>query len=487
MKPLVVKAFIKKEATGLKDPRNISTVPADHRTEYSRFTLPLSKFLAATTSWYAFSRPPAEFAKLLHEKASKWSSAVENDYSRFDGTNGPMQSTVIRVMLISAFGREHTAAITALTTFEIDPPAFTKGGAAYSPGFGTITGSPSTSLRNTLNNAFVAYCALRESRKSKDNAYKALGIYGGDDGLDDGSIAKALARVTLEVGLKSKPTMRPKNGPVMFLGRVYNNPWAGPESFSDPFRHLDKIQHTANPDPKLTPADHTLNKARGFAATDPQTPLLAEWTAWAFRTFANTSSSSSSSPPPTSDYWWARVVAELGCFPQLPEDESYDALSTLTGLSIDELKERAGQLLQRGAADVPRPGAPLAPITCNTIAKQGDFDIFIPGTNPACPFKPPSHKVRTRRRDRVTRMTSRVMDPPDSAVIKPPTVVRPRVLPPAPQQPPCSLAPNNPARPALLPTPAPNAPTITQPRPPAAPPRRPRSPPSNGRPPLPNA
>lgn len=342
VKPPVVQSFIKAEAYPKASvERNISTLPPDHRTEFSRFTLALSKHLASATDWYSFSRPPADLANLINQKVSNWESCAENDYSKFDGTNGIVQSVVLARVLLSAFP-QHQEAVMALTEAEVDAPAFTSSGLAYSPGFSTLSGSACTSVRNSLNNAFVAYYAWRLKGEPPEASYAQLGVYGGDDGLDNGGLATHLVEAARTLGLTSKTKTIPKNAPVSFLGRIYPNAWAGPESFSDPVRHLVKLHVTSENDPNVAPEDIVLRKAEGFIATDRKTPVLTDWAKFMI------CNKTPKGTKPREKNWWAQVVAEDGPFPQLPYDEALPHVASALGLTSAQLMDEIRHLRKTG-------------------------------------------------------------------------------------------------------------------------------------------
>lgn len=340
---MVVNSFGKAEPATKAGPiRNVSTVPADFRVEYSRFTLPASKHLAATTTWYAFSKTPAEFSRSLHATVSTWDDATENDYTRFDGTNGVIQAVVPRLIMARLYPASFKDQIYKLTLEEVDPPAFTTSGIAYSPGLGTLSGSPSTSFRNSVNNAFVAYATYRRIGKSSEEAYASLGIYGGDDGLDNGSIAEELPKTSAELGLRSKTKLIKNGDPVTFLGRVYPNPWASDCSFSDLTRHLPKLHVTTEMDPAIHPNDILRRKATGFLATDPWTPLLSDWAKYILDNYPSRGTKSNEAN------WWAKAVKEEGPFPQLPYDACKPHIAYNLNLSVRELLTEIDSVIRTG-------------------------------------------------------------------------------------------------------------------------------------------
>nr|WPR18252.1 MAG: RNA-dependent RNA polymerase [Crogonang virus 50] len=393
IKPVTVKAFIKGEAYAKPTTeRNISTVPPDQRTEFSRYTLPLAKFLAASTRWYAFSRKPAELAQLLHERASTWKSVLENDFSKFDGSNGIVQAAVMLALYDVCFGPDDADEAKRLATAQIDPPAFTAKGIAYSPGFSTLSGGPDTSLRNTVNCAFLEYVARRLAGMPPGVAWSQLGIMGGDDSVADGAIADWIPRAGKMLGLTCKPVVVEPGAPMTFLGRVYPNIWAGPESFSDPARHLPKLHLTSERDPNVHPNDIARRKAEGFMATDPLTPLLSDWATWVLRELPAKGTKTNSGAS-----WWARAVAEGGPFPQLPYEEAIPFVAARLGLTSDLLEDMIAQVRKTGKVtnvlDLSQP----ASVVGTVMVSAGEVDTLV--TGPAIkPPQAPCGKTRNQRR-----------------------------------------------------------------------------------------
>nr|WPR18180.1 MAG: RNA-dependent RNA polymerase [Chemarfal virus 42] len=406
-KPLVVNSFIKAEAYPKPTAeRNISNIPADHRCEYSRYTLPLAKHLAATTHWYGFSRPPPELAALVHNKVSTWDKAAENDYGKFDGTNGVVQATVVRRSLLAAYDETHGPKAAALALEEVDPPAFTKDGTPYSPGFSTLSGSPSTSVRNGLNNAFTAFVAHRMSGLDADAAYAKLGVYAGDDGLDPGDIAEVLPTAAARLGLNSKCKVVPKGEPITFLGRVYPNAWAGPESFSDPVRHLPKLHITHEKDPNVHDDDIALRKAQGFALTDNQTPLLCDWAGWITRVKIPRGTK------PRGENWWYNASKSEGVFPQLTYDEMLPHVAARLSLTVEELLPMIKQLRRFGRFEKPLDLSQEPSTVGKAMLATSDHDVLIDKGNLAPPQRPSAEKRHERKK--TVKQTDRIPPRPEA-------------------------------------------------------------------------
>lgn len=96
----------------------------------------------------------------------------------------------------------------------------TKFGTPYNLGFSRRSGEGGTSMFNSLINAFVMYCSFRIEEKSIVEAFSAIGIVGGDDGLLTGVKPETLVQVGKSLRLPIKVIVKTKNEPISFLGQV---------------------------------------------------------------------------------------------------------------------------------------------------------------------------------------------------------------------------------------------------------------------------
>jgi len=155
-------------------------------------------------------------------------------------------------------------------------------GTWYETAFSRASGSPETSLFNSLVNAFVAYAALRGTRRgglflTPAMAFDALGIYGGDDGLTADVDAKVYVKAASRIGqeLTVEPVKRGNMG-VKFLARVYSpDVWFGDmNSCCDLPRQLCKIHVSVPMSNTVSPTVKLLEKVRSFSLSDEHTPIL---------------------------------------------------------------------------------------------------------------------------------------------------------------------------------------------------------------------
>jgi hypothetical protein len=273
-----VKAFQKFEALAkISDPRNISTVPPEHMVLFGRFTLALSKYLTANASWYVFGGGCGETARRVHAICCRYLRISATDYSRFDGTLSAWLMAFRQRFFVRAFGEGYAQQIRQSIAAKVCAEAKTRNGIFYNAGFGQLSGDVDTSVGNTVVNAFTAYCRYRLAGYSPAEAYAMLGLFGGDDGFtpcpeDDG----CYEQVATDLGLRLKHAVTPVAEGVEFLGRFYPTPQLNAGS-AYPWDRMVTRMHIVAAPAGISLEQAMVNRAEGFAVTDPETPLIAEW------------------------------------------------------------------------------------------------------------------------------------------------------------------------------------------------------------------
>ena len=212
---------------------------------------------------------------------------VETDFSKFDGTISNWLREYVEIACYTAWvSSEYKTELRERISAELSSTAVTTLGVRYLPGGSRLSGSPLTTDGNTLINAFVTYCALRESGYSPQEAWDALGIYAGDDGLSPGVPDQIeLTAKCLGLSVKAKiccapdmslPSLSAGSHPT-FLARIFYDPWNGAAgSIQDPLRMLSKIHLTTSPN--NIPIDlAAIHKLRGILLLDPDAPIISEW------------------------------------------------------------------------------------------------------------------------------------------------------------------------------------------------------------------
>jgi len=282
----VVQMFVKKEAyQKVTDPRAISQINGVDKREYSKYMYSLEQILKGK-EWYAFGKVPMDVAQRVVDVVSQADSVVNTDFSRFDGHGSNLMRELEKILLLKAFRPEYHSEICELHGSQQNLKAYAPLGTKYNTGFSRASGSPETSIFNSLVNAFVAFYALRMTVNQYGNfcnaheAYSRLGIYGGDDGLTadiDPAVYKEAAKRLGQV-LTVEPLLRGSFG-VKFLGRIYSPyVWEGQlDSCCDLRRQLSKFHVTVNLDSNVTPKMKLLEKARSFLQSDRNTPVLGDF------------------------------------------------------------------------------------------------------------------------------------------------------------------------------------------------------------------
>jgi len=156
------------------------------------------------------------------------------------------------------------------------------GSKSYDTGFARASGSPETSLFNTLLTANISYLTHRKLGENPEQAWKALGVYGGDDGLDrkpDGvtgeDFAKAYQKSAISWGQKLTLETKLFPEPVSFLARYYGGAWMGDNnSCCDILRQISKIHTCVKLDKDITPEQKAVEKASAILLTDANTPII---------------------------------------------------------------------------------------------------------------------------------------------------------------------------------------------------------------------
>jgi len=280
---ITISSFQKGEVySALKDPRNISTLPAEHCLIYSQYTRPFSDHLK-TTPWYAFGMHPRKVGARIVFIARTSDEVIETDFSRFDGTHSQGLYHLELALLLRAFPVEEHATIRTIHQQMVSAKAWTKHGCDYDMGGSRASGSADTSLFNSIDNAFVAYSAFRNDGKKPEEAYAALGLYGGDDGITPDLDCSVYEKTAADLQLRLKATVHPAHARTSMLGRIYPAPADGPQNMADLPRQLAKLHVCASRDPQVWKTI-VADRARGILAWDPDTPVLSHWARLALRT-----------------------------------------------------------------------------------------------------------------------------------------------------------------------------------------------------------
>jgi hypothetical protein len=281
----VLKCFIKAEAyQDVKDPRNISTYNDADKLDMATFALALSEH-CKKFPWYGPGKTPIEIAMRVAEICQNASFVNVSDYHRMDGTITKTLRQVDRVVCMKAFA-DYRAELNELLKTNYGNVGRLPRGTTFKQGTSHGSGCSATSLFQTLRATFTAYLGFRRTdnpktgkKYSADEAFHALGIHLGDDGLDADLPTDSHMWAADRVGLVLEAAVVERyNRGVTFLARYYSpSVWEGClDSMSDLKRLLSKF-HTSVNMPSGYPAIYKLiEKSMAYIATDRNTPVIGK-------------------------------------------------------------------------------------------------------------------------------------------------------------------------------------------------------------------
>lgn len=265
----------------ITDPRNIVNPSVDHRVKYATILYAFTDHVMKSQRWYAFGKPPSEFTDELVRLAQSNPFLDEGDFSRFDGTQGPIQTLVLLAILKRAFSLDHHDFIDECLQKQTFAPAYCDFNVKFNTKWITISGSADTSARNTLNNAFCAYVANRMSKRrgfepTAQEAFDQLGLYGGDDSINTAFTSVNIVDAARMLGLKLTNKIVESHKHLTFLGRIYLNPWTTRACIADIYKALARFHLSAtNPVNAALTIIHR-RKAESWLVTDPKTPVIGD-------------------------------------------------------------------------------------------------------------------------------------------------------------------------------------------------------------------
>jgi hypothetical protein len=278
---VTIVAFLKSEVTGTpgKAPRTISPVDIDQKIFMSCFTLAISSMFKETP-YYAFGKSPKEVAERIHEIGIKFKDAVETDYSKFDATLSYVIHCAMKFFAGWFFPKHHREVLHQLMDREVDATCWLLD-IKYNLGTGRASGTPGTSIFNTMLNILMAYHTHRVGTDliseglSPEDSFERLGVYGGDDGNTPEVDPRHYERVTSQYGLKLTCSERiPSDQALKFLARVYPNRKESPGSFTDPVRFFSKFHISCSRE--RDPVELYARKASALFVSDRHTPLFEQ-------------------------------------------------------------------------------------------------------------------------------------------------------------------------------------------------------------------
>jgi hypothetical protein len=282
----IIKFFMKAEAYSKpSDPRIISTFNSTDKVDYSRFTYALADYIKDNHSWYAFGTTPKVGAEKIAALCAGATSIIKTDFHRLDGTISPALRELERCLWLRGFSQIHLEELVALHKAQYNLPAVGTFGTKYNSGTARGSGSPETSILNSIDNCFCTYLAHRMTRVNgvfleKEDAWERTkqNAFGGDDGAVKDMPVDKFEEAAKAIGLSAsvEPVLRGNFG-VAFLSRQYTRDvWTGdPSSCCDLKRILPKL-HITTIKNNVPPVQRLLEKCYGFSLSDANTPIIGQ-------------------------------------------------------------------------------------------------------------------------------------------------------------------------------------------------------------------
>jgi len=277
--------FVKAEPYPTPKPARPIIQSVDAQKEgYSKYTLGLQNHMKANKDhfhWYAFGLKPAETAEVITQKARKAKKVAETDFTAFDVTVNEYLRLLENKLLHKCFGNEAAT----LHAWQLGTDAYfeTKEKQPKSHNiplyFNRHSGSPETSVFNTVINAFVAFCTFRTMGLKKQHAWKRLGLYGGDDGVTFDIDVEMYMAVAKDLGLILKCKQAERGQSFNFLARQYYAcSWENHGcSLSNPTRLLGKAHLSSQAILFNDPNIMLVLKATSFMLNDNSSPIIRTW------------------------------------------------------------------------------------------------------------------------------------------------------------------------------------------------------------------
>jgi hypothetical protein len=276
----VLKNFIKSEAyPDVKDPRNISMYNDSDKLDMATFSLAVSAHLKQF-KWYGPGMTPDEIAARVRDICVVTRLFLNSsDLRRMDGFVTYVLRGVDRGVCMRLFAN-HRAVMNELLKRNVDNRGSFPHGTTYEQGPVHGSGCSATSVFQTMRATFIAYLGFRRAGLCPLDAWEALGIHFGDDGLDADLPPEAHEWAAKQVGQVLETIVVERGDPgVTFLARYYSpEVWYGDvNSMCDVKRQLAKLHTTVRLPSGVTAEQKVVEKSMGYVATDRNTPVLGEF------------------------------------------------------------------------------------------------------------------------------------------------------------------------------------------------------------------
>jgi hypothetical protein len=288
------RVFMKREAyTNTKDGRLISQITGSVKVEYSRFCYAFGDGVMCGQPFVACSMTPVAIAERVADICSLEpgvTGALEADVTRFDGhENYPMRK-LFEGAMYRYFAPEHHEDLGRLLRQQHTQRAVTTAGHRYDTGPARLSGSPETTIANTLENSFIVFCTIvRALRCDLDEGWSQLcssALVLGDDSIQGVCASADWVAAAVWAGERCGHVIVANthwpHGPTLpcFLSRMFcpGVYWGEQDSMSCLTRAVSKVHLCTvlapGPNGKLA---KLVEKAWSGRCMDAETPILGDF------------------------------------------------------------------------------------------------------------------------------------------------------------------------------------------------------------------
>jgi len=250
----------------------------------SQFAMALANHLKQF-EWYGPGKNPLEISQRVADVCvAAVNSANFSDLHRMDGTITYVCRMVDRLLFMAAFPEQRTELNELLDNTADNDGVFPEG-TKFKQGSAQGSGCATTSIVQTVRSTFNSFLGFRHARKpdgsryTADEAFSALGIHLGDDGVDADLPAADHLWAAKKLGLVLEASIVPRGERgVNFLARYYSpDVWEGSlNSMCDVKRQLSKFHTTVGLPCNVRNTQKLVEKAMSYVATDGNTPVIGQ-------------------------------------------------------------------------------------------------------------------------------------------------------------------------------------------------------------------
>jgi len=272
---LFSRSFIKMEAGKIGDPRVISTFGAKHNRALAPYAYAFAAHMKSF-DWYAPGKSPSAIQERIDALVATGGGFTGLDASRMDGRVSPaLHEGLLVETFVACFGTDHAEYVRGTLMKEVGAKARVKGAAPFRI-TGTASGSPITTIKNSLVSAFVLYAGNRESGLDVKQAFAAIPAVAGDDIIASTSRVEACISVADRLGMVFEVEAAPPST-IPFLSRYYSTIESG--SVPNVKRVLGKLPICQGKTQRQRKA-HLAAKLEALQVTDGCLPLLCNYSAY---------------------------------------------------------------------------------------------------------------------------------------------------------------------------------------------------------------